>query len=251
MNVLLTNDDGIGAPGLAALAARLSCDGHDVLVVAPEKDCSGSGAAIGPIGSVRSLPLRVCSIAGVAGVRAYALQAPPAMCTLAVLLRAFDFAADLVVSGINAGPNTGQTILHSGTVGAVLTAANLGHKGLAVSHAGIRGERDWGAAAELASRTVRWMEDAAGGTVLNLNVPDLPRGTLPPLRLAALAPLNGEIDARIDRSANGDSHIALDFGPGTPPSSSDAALLRQGYASITAIAGVATVDIHLGELTNG
>jgi 5'-nucleotidase len=133
MRVLVTNDDGIDAPGLHALARALAEDGRDVVVVAPDCDMSGSGAAIGQVHLDQSIDARRVGLPGLDGVPAYALAGAPGLCVLAARLAGFGPPPDVVVSGINPGCNTGRAVLHSGTVGAALTAANFGVRGLAVS----------------------------------------------------------------------------------------------------------------------
>jgi 5'-nucleotidase len=133
MKVLVTNDDGVGSPGLHALAGALVDDGHDVVVVAPDVDFSGSGAAIGRVHADEQIDAERVELPGLAGVPAYAVDGPPGLCVLTARLGGFGAPPDIVVSGINPGCNTGRAVLHSGTVGAALTAANFGVRGLAVS----------------------------------------------------------------------------------------------------------------------
>jgi 5'-nucleotidase len=131
--VLVTNDDGVESAGLHALVRALVDAGHDVLVVAPASDMSGSGAAIGSIHLDQHIDAEKVELPGLAGVPAYAVDGPPGLCVLAARLGGFGDRPELVVSGINPGCNTGRAVLHSGTVGAALTAANFGGRGLAVS----------------------------------------------------------------------------------------------------------------------
>jgi 5'-nucleotidase len=133
MNVLVTNDDGVASPGLHALARALVDDGYDVIVVAPDREMSGSSAAIGQVHVEEGIDAERVALPGLDGVPAYAVAGPPGLCVLSARLGGFGDAPDLVVSGINPGANTGRAVLHSGTVGAALTAANFGCRGLAVS----------------------------------------------------------------------------------------------------------------------
>jgi 5'-nucleotidase len=133
MNVLVTNDDGVASPGLHALARALVDDGYDVIVVAPDREMSGSSAAIGQVHVEEGIDAERVVLPGLDGVPAYAVAGPPGLCVLSARLGGFGDAPDLVVSGINPGANTGRAVLHSGTVGAALTAANFGCRGLAVS----------------------------------------------------------------------------------------------------------------------
>jgi 5'-nucleotidase len=133
MKVLVTNDDGVASPGLHALARALVDDGFDVIVVAPDREMSGSAAAIGQVHIEEGIDAERVDLPRLDGVPAYAVAGPPGLCVLTARLGGFGDPPDLVVSGINPGCNTGRAVLHSGTVGAALTAANFGCRGLAVS----------------------------------------------------------------------------------------------------------------------
>ena len=184
--LLVTNDDGIHGPGLHALAGALADAGHEVVVVAPDYDASGTGASIGRFDLSSHLPVQRAELPGRPDIEAWALAGPPAMCVLAAVLGGFGGEFDAVVSGINAGANTGRVILHSGTVGAALTAQNFGIRGLAVSQAepewrGMATDRrgagtwDWGPAAALAARVTDRLLEAPPRVTLNLNVPVVAR----------------------------------------------------------------------------
>ncbi|HLM29834.1 MAG TPA: 5'/3'-nucleotidase SurE, partial [Acidimicrobiales bacterium] len=133
MKVLVTNDDGVASPGLHALARSLVEQGHDVIVVAPDREMSGSAAAIGQVHVDEGIDAERIELPGLDGVPAYALAGPPGLCVLTARLGGFGEPPEMVVCGINPGCNTGRAVLHSGTVGAALTAANFGCRGLAVS----------------------------------------------------------------------------------------------------------------------
>jgi 5'/3'-nucleotidase len=133
MKVLVTNDDGVGSPGLHALARALVDDGYDVVLVAPDREMSGSAAAIGQVHIEEGIDAERIDLPRLDGVPAYAIAGPPGLCVLTARLGGFGDPPDLVVSGINPGCNTGRAVLHSGTVGAALTGANFGCRGLAVS----------------------------------------------------------------------------------------------------------------------
>lgn len=176
MRFLLTNDDGIDAPGLWAAAQVLSALGS-VLIVAPARNHSGYGLAHPPSASIAYEPYPVDGTL-YPGVIAYALEATPAACAHIGLSGALAAEpVDLVVSGVNAGLNLGYDVLYSGTVGAALTAQMLGWPALAVS-------LDWGAAGEAhweaAGRAIRqalalWQHGVdRTPTVFNVNVPNLP-----------------------------------------------------------------------------
>ncbi len=189
MKVLVTNDDGVGSPGLHALARALVDAGHDVVVVAPDRDYSGSGAAIGHLHADDHIDAAPVELPGLAGVRAYAVDGPPGLCVLAARLGGFGDPPDIVVSGINPGCNTGRAVLHSGTVGAALTAANFGVRGLAVSidvvsrlvHEQAGGRRaDAGRADGMDSDAPRLPEDPPNGHAPVIEVVEAPEDTPAP-----------------------------------------------------------------------
>src|SRR4051794_22621414 len=113
MRVLVTNDDGIDSVGIHRLAIALANDGRfEVQIVAPDGDRSGTGASLGVHGP-GGLRARGVELPDEGGVEAWALDGPPAMCVLASRLGGFGAPPDVVVSGINAGLNTGRSVLHS------------------------------------------------------------------------------------------------------------------------------------------
>src|SRR5690242_2419956 len=139
MRILVTNDDGVDAEGIHVLASYLTKTSHEVVVAAPDGDNSGTGAALGVLGAGAQIQVRAVELPG-CDAEAWAVAGPPGLCVVAARLGAFGAPPDIVVSGINAGLNTGRAILHSGTVGAALTAQNFGAKGLAVS---VAAEQPW------------------------------------------------------------------------------------------------------------
>ncbi|MGD0069841.1 MAG: 5'/3'-nucleotidase SurE, partial [Streptosporangiaceae bacterium] len=171
MRILVTNDDGIGRGGLRVLARRLGRDGHDVVVVAPATERSGSSASLGVVANRATITVDDEPAAEWDGIRAHAIDGPPAAAVRAACGGAFGPPPDLVMSGINPGHNTGRIIIHSGTVGAALTAAAMGIAGVAVSTASDSAS-GYDTAAELAA----WIAaDLAArrhpAFALNLNVP--------------------------------------------------------------------------------
>ena len=246
VRVLVTNDDGVRAPGIAALAAVLAGAGYEVVIAGPLSDRSGAGAGIGPVHMGEGLALEEVVLPDVAGVPCFGIDGPPALAVMAARLGAFGEPPTIVASGINPGCNTGRSTLHSGTVGAALTAANFGVSGLAVS-VDISEPMHWDTAAQLAVRTMAWLVDQPARTVINLNVPALPLAELKGVRRAALAPF-GTVRTAIAEQRDGriqlelrDTGVELD--PGT-----DTALIGAGYAAITPLVGIradAAVDVGL------
>lgn len=238
MRILVTNDDGLHAPGLLALAAALDAAGHEVVAIAPEGDRSGSGAAVGNLINGSFLRYRPMPLAGLDDVESIELDAPPALCVLAACLGAFGEPPELVASGINPGLNTGRLTLHSGTVGAALTAANLGLSAVAVSIAGRELTiENWDVAGEMAAATVEWLQAAEAGTVVNLSLPDRPADKLEETRWGTLAPF-GNIRAEVLERT--EERLELGFVPTEVelPPDSDAVLVALGHPVVTALTGI-------------
>lgn len=237
--LLVTNDDGIHGPGMHALAAALDDAGHDVVVVVPDYDASGTSASIGRFEMSGHLPVQRAEIPGAPGVEAWALAGPPAMCVLASVLGAFGPEPDAVVSGVNAGANTGRAILHSGTVGAALTAQNFGHRGLAVSLEDSE-PWHWETAARLAVTVVERLLEAPPRTTLNLNVPAVPPDRPPRLQWARLAPF-GAVRSAMTGAEEGRLQFELVATDEELRADTDTAMLRRGVATLTALGGIAEV----------
>jgi 5'-nucleotidase len=188
VNILLTNDDGVAAPGIWAAARALACVGH-VTVVAPATNYSGYGAALPPARSLSYTPYRRPG-GHPANVSAFGLAATPASCAHVGLSGALGGGPfDLVVSGINHGANLGRDLFYSGTVGAALTAHLLGVPAIAISlDAGPAGVAHWDAAAWALGEVVHlWQASASPAprtspeptpVAFNVNVPNLPVSAL-------------------------------------------------------------------------
>jgi len=242
VRVLVTNDDGVAASGLAALAAGMVAAGHDVVVAAPSRDYSGSGAGIGPLHAGTGIEVARVELPGIGATPAFSVDGPPALAVMAARLGAFGAEPHVVVSGVNQGTNTGRSVLHSGTVGAALTAANFGISGLATSIA--TGEpSQLATAVSLATAALSWLIDAPARTVLNLNVPNLNAADVRGVRTARLAPF-GSVRAALAESRDGRLQIELAETDVELDPDTDTALVMAGYAAITALVGVrATEDV--------
>lgn len=236
MRLLVTNDDGVDSPGLAALAAAVADDGHDVLVAAPLEDCSGSSSAIGPVAQNNGISYESVALPGAPGLEALGVDGPPALIVLLARLGGFGPPPELVVSGINPGHNTGRSTLHSGTVGAALTAANFGISGLAVS-TGAGEPIHWDTAARIAALATRWLIGAPKTTVVNLNVPNVPLTDLMGVRLAHLAAF-GTVRSAITDAGRGKLQFELRDTDVELDPDSDTALVARGIVSVTPIVGI-------------
>jgi 5'-nucleotidase len=255
VRILVTNDDGVHAPGLAALVralARWAKDGHDheIVVVAPLANYSGASAAVGTVYERQAVDFRRVAIEGAEEIPAYGLDATPALAVVVGAFGAFGPKPDLVVSGINLGVNVGRSILHSGTVGAALTAAQHGLRGLAVSLRSQPEPHQWETAAQVALWMVPVVAAGPPRTVLNLNVPAVPLDRLRGVVSARIS------DAGIVKGANaemtsGDAGLVdLVLGTAVPSlgdtsdedPSDDGAVIAAGYASLTMLRGVGEDD---------
>lgn len=247
MRVLVTNDDGVTAPGILHLASAVVEAGHDVVIAAPRTDMSGSGAALGRLHVDEHVDVEAHDLPGLEGIPAFGVDGPPALAVLAARVGGFGAPPDLVVSGVNPGANTGRATLHSGTVGAALTASNFGVSGLAVSIA--PGDPvHWETATRLAAWAVAWLADAPARTVLNLNVPDRALPDLAGIRWAGLAPF-GTVraaisDADLPRGAPGKTgrlQMELRETGEELPADSDTAVVLAGFAAVTELVGIRAV----------
>jgi 5'-nucleotidase len=253
VRILVTNDDGVRAPGIAALARVAAGSGHEIVVVAPLIDYSGAGAAVGPVHSRDGVDYETYEIDGLGSVPTYGIDGPPALAVILACVGGFGPRPDLVLSGINHGVNVGRSALHSGTVGAALTAAHFGLRCLAVSILFGPDPVPWDTPATLAGRLVPVLAASPAGTTLNLNVPDVALTDLAGLRRGRLS-RGGTIRSAVHDTGDGGArpHLSVPPEPAgrlrldlTPPGvgravepDTDAGLLARGYASLTALVGV-------------
>jgi len=240
MRVLVTNDDGVLAPGIAALARAMVATGHDVIVAAPQRDMTGFGTALGEMHADATIDVLEVELPGLDGVRCVGVAGPPALAVMAARLGGFGPPPDIVMSGINPGPNTGRATLHSGTVGAVLTGGNFGVSGIAVS-IGVGEEIHWETAGDLAAAALEWVVEQPPKTLLNLNVPNLPLAEVKGIRWARLAPF-GTVRAGLVDAPEGGLQIELREHGEKLPDDCDTALVMNGYASITSIVGIRATE---------
>jgi len=169
MRILLTNDDGIYAPGLQALYRELRRD-FEVHVVAPEVEMSAIGHAI-----TLSSPLRVRPVRLEEGQVGYAVSGTPVDCVKIAVQELLGEPPGVVLSGINLGANVGVNVLYSGTVSAATEGAFLGIPSAALSLDTIR-DPDYGFAARFSRELIAYMtrNGLRHGTALNVNIPALP-----------------------------------------------------------------------------
>jgi 5'-nucleotidase len=172
LSVLIANDDGIFANGLRALAERLSAQ-YDVYVVAPDRERSAMGHAL-----TLHKPIRVDEVdLGGTIKQAYAITGTPSDCVKIALNAVLDFRPDIVVSGINHGPNLGSDVIYSGTVSAAMEGAVHGLPSIATSLVnGNEKNADFRPAADYMTDLIPKVLSAAlpPKTLLNVNFPAVP-----------------------------------------------------------------------------
>lgn len=167
MRVLVSNDDGVDAPGIRILADGLRKAGHEVLVVAPDRDRSGASNSL-----TLDMPVRV--IQHEAGI--WRVYGTPTDCVHVAITGMLDVEPDIVVSGINNTANLGDDVIYSGTVAAAMEGRFLGLPALALSlasvdHVGRHYETAARAAVEIIARLA--VDPLPADTILNVNVPDV------------------------------------------------------------------------------
>ncbi len=166
MNILVTNDDGINAPGIIALASALRTIGN-VTIVAPDREQSAVGHAL-----TLHHPLRVTQLESLR----YAVDGTPTDCVNLGIHTLLSEKPDLVVSGINRGGNLAEDVTYSGTVSAAMEATLMGVPAIAVSLVTTGPGTNYAAAGVIAARIARLVmhNGLPPDTFLNINVPDLP-----------------------------------------------------------------------------
>ena len=168
MRVLVSNDDGVGSPGIRILAEYLRQDGHEVLTVAPDRDRSGASNSL-----TLDMPIRVVR----QDARTWRVHGTPTDCVHVAITGMLEQEPDIVVSGINNTANLGDDVIYSGTVAAAMEGRFLGLPAIAVSlhttdYKGRHYETAARAVVELVTRLKT--DPLPADTILNVNVPDLP-----------------------------------------------------------------------------
>ncbi|MCB8874305.1 5'/3'-nucleotidase SurE [Acidisoma silvae] len=244
--VLLTNDDGIDAPGLAVLAQVAAQIAREVWVVAPAHDQSGTSHSI----SLHD-PLRIAP----AGERRFAVPGTPADCVaIGVKHLMAGLPPDLILSGINRGANIGVETMFSGTVGAAMTGMLLGIPSIALSQAfANRNAVPWDTSRSLAAGIIRQVAglDWAKGACLNINFPAVAVDQARPLMVTrqGRGRLDGvEVLTRQD-PRQGDYHwLQLTRTAEPDDTGTETAALAAGHVSVTPLQFERTQDAIFADL---
>lgn len=233
-HILVTNDDGVTAPGLLVLAQQMRKLGK-VSILAPDRNWSNGG-------HVKTLhrALRVREVQLTDGSQAFAGDCAPSDCVALATLGYLEGKIDLVVSGINIGANLGHDVTYSGTVTAAMEALIAGIPAVAVSlevpeeHVGWI---DFGPAAQAARQVVEHVlaKELPEETLLNVNLPFLPSTELRGFKLTRLGlrVYHSRLDERVDPRGRPYYWIGGDAPTGVPEHGTDIGALAEGYVSIT------------------
>ena len=234
MHILVTNDDGVHAPGLLALAQEMKTVGK-VTILAPDRNWSASGHV-----KTMERPLRVKETHLADGTPAFASDGAPSDCVALALLGLITEKIDLVVSGINPNANIGHDVTYSGTVTAAMEASIAGIPGLAFSldrtpestH-----EPDYGPCARIAARLVKQLgeQESVGNLLLNVNVPGLPEDQIKGLQITRLGMriYRDELVTRLDPRSRPYYWIGGEYPIALPEKGTDAGALQSGFISVT------------------
>lgn len=232
--ILVTNDDGVLAPGLLSLAQAMRKIGT-VTVMAPDRNWSGGG-------HVKTLDraLRVREFSLEDGSQAFASDGAPSDCVALATLGYFKEKFDLVVSGINVGANLGHDVTYSGTVTAAMEAVIAGVPSVAVSlevPEGQIGPIDFSASAYAAAIAVNNVIEHGlpPETLLNVNIPFLKQNEIKGFRITrqGLRVYHSRLDERIDPRNRPYYWIGGDAPTGVPESGTDVGALSEGFVSVT------------------
>ena len=234
MEILVTNDDGVQAPGLLALAREMRKLGS-VTVFAPDRNWSASGHV-----KTMDRPMRVRETLLADGTSAFCSDGAPSDCVAIPLLGYLEEEVDLVVSGINPNANIGHDVTYSGTVTAAMEAVIDGIRGIAVSldsperH---KGPVDYSTAAIVARRVAKQVikDGLPDGVVLNVNVPYIKKDEIKGYMITrqGLRVYRDALDARLDPRGKPYYWIGGESPTGVAEEGTDFGALKSGYVSIT------------------
>ena len=234
MHILVTNDDGVNAPGLLALAVEMRLLGY-VTVLAPDRNWSASG-------HVKTLdrPLRVKEVSLRDASPALVTDGAPSDCVALALLGLLPNPVDLVVSGINPNANLGHDVTYSGTVTAAMEAVIGGVPGLAISlntPENLKGEIDYFPAARMAGRIVRQVIERGlpAGILLNVNVPYLSDQRIKGVQITrqGLRVYRDLLERRLDPRGRPYYWIGGEAPTGISEEGTDFGALAEGFVSVT------------------
>lgn len=242
--ILICNDDGIFAAGIRTLARRMAEIGT-IVIVAPNQQQSAVGHAL-----TVSSPLRIEKFDLEDGLHGFAINGTPADCVKIAVQHLLDAPPDILISGINHGRNTAVSLVYSGTVSGATEGTMLGVPSIAVSLDSHASDAHFDAAAEVAASVVAHVleEGLPEGTLLNLNVPNLPIAEIAGIKVVpqGLSYWDDRYEERLDPI--GQPYYWLKGEYVREGEGCDDHALEQGYAALTPIRPRLTDHDHLEKL---
>lgn len=230
MRILLTNDDGIDAPGFRALYEAVKPFG-DIAVSAPDQQASATGHSIS-----LNTPFKVQQVPSFGIEYAYRVSSTPADCVRIAVLKLLPWTPDLVISGINQGANYGTLILYSGTVAAAAEAVVLGFPAVAISLTS-HVYKDFATSAAFAAQLTQWVDQKGlePGMLLNVNVPPLGKTQIKGVALTHQGKFRHVDDLEPHKDLAGHFAYVLDSPTAKVEEhpDSDVAKVQEGYISVT------------------
>jgi 5'-nucleotidase len=233
MRILLTNDDGIYAPGLRALRTELLKLGT-VTVVAPATEQSAAGHSVTLL-----TPLLVNEVYEDDGktLIGWAVEGRPADCVKLALLELLPEAPDVIISGMNAGSNAGINVLYSGTVAAAIEGAFYGHTAIAVSLEYDKKIYDFPTAAKYARQVIEQIlaHNPSRGSLFNVNLPVLEHGPIRGVKVMPqnVSPYSEKFDRRVNPRGRTYFWAGPDFECPDPHPDTDVTALSESYITVT------------------
>lgn len=227
MHILLTNDDGIFAPGLAATYKHLTRIA-EVSVVAPAQPQSGASHSI-------SLTPLTCDRVDITGrFSGYSVEGSPVDCVKLAVTKLIAKPIDLVVSGINHGANTGVHVHYSGTVGAAMEGAFCGIPAIALS-AAFEPDLDLEKAADYGVRIIEQLLPLKSPAVINVNIPMLSKGEPKGVKVVPHSVNSYEEDYIQSDDENGQTTYQYTSGKHRDKTTTDTTAVLEGYITLTAL----------------
>jgi len=243
VHILVSNDDGYRAPGIAVLAEALSAE-YEISIVAPERNCSGASNSL-----TLERGLRACQVSD----NSYYVDGTPTDTVHLAITGLLKKMPDMVVSGINAGANMGDDVLYSGTIAAAMEGRHLGLPAIAVSIDSYVPQH-FETAATAVVKLLKNLNQAsfATNTILNINVPDIPWSQIRGFKATRLGNRHQSEGMIVQKDPRGEPMYwvgppgeAQDAGEGT-----DFHAISQHYVSITPLQIDLTRYNSLAELDN-
>lgn len=233
MKILLTNDDGIAARGIHALIGELK-NIAELYLASPDRERSGTGHSITVFEPIKAIKRNIAEVK-----EAWIIGGTPVDCVKLAVSRLAPGDIDLIISGINHGPNLGTDVLYSGTVSAAAEGVIMGKPSIAVSLDSFEDEMDFAYAAKFTKRMVLNLMKSGMGpqTLLNVNIPALAPGQIKGIRITRLGTRSYEnlFDERQDPRGNSYYWMGGGIKDEEQVPDSDVTAVRESFISITPI----------------